>query len=285
MASIMAVNQSDFFRNADNQKIFVRGWVPGCDPIAVLYIVHGVAEHSGRYENLAVFLNENEIAVYSQDLVGHGKSDGDRVHIEDVQIYVRDVIQHIEIVKAKYSSDIPFFIMGHSMGGLVTTLFTIQRPDLIKGMVLSAPGIAYAAGILMRGFVRAVALVAPQLIIYNSDINDLSRDQDEICAYLEDPLTWKGGVKARWAVAIFDAQLQVAEGISTIKLPFITLHGTDDTMVDISSSQFLMDNAQSEDKTFECFQDGRHRLFSDLEHDRFKQVVIDWLKKHITSPQ
>ena len=52
--------------------------------------------------------------------VGHGKSDGDRVHIEDVQIYVRDVIQHIEIVKAKYSSDIPFFIMGHSMVSLIT---------------------------------------------------------------------------------------------------------------------------------------------------------------------
>ena len=52
--------------------------------------------------------------------VGHGKSDGDRVHIEDVQIYVRDVIQHIEIVKAKYSSNIPFFMMGHSMVSLIT---------------------------------------------------------------------------------------------------------------------------------------------------------------------
>ncbi|XP_065916459.1 monoacylglycerol lipase-like [Dysidea avara] len=136
-----------------------------------------------------------------------------------------------------------------------------------------------------HGIVRAVALVAPQLIVHSSGINGMSRNQDEIRAYLEDLLTWKGGVKARWAVAIFDAQFQVAEGISTIKLPFITLHGTDDTMVDISSSQFLFDNAQSEDKTFERFQDGRHRLISDLECDRFKQMVINWLKKHITSPQ
>ncbi|XP_065918739.1 monoglyceride lipase-like [Dysidea avara] len=120
------VNQSDFFQNADSQKIFVRSWVPDCDPVAVLYIVHGVAEHSGRYENLAALLNENEIAVYSQDLVGH--------------------------VKAKYSSNIPFFMMGHSMGGLVTTLFTIQRPDLINGVVLSAPALVHAAGAFLVCF-------------------------------------------------------------------------------------------------------------------------------------
>jgi len=68
---------------------------------------------------------------------------------------------------------------------------------------------------------------------------------------MEDPLIWRGGLKAGWVAAIFDAQLQVANGVSGIKLPFITLHGTADTMVDISSSQFLMDNTQSEDKTFE----------------------------------
>ena len=47
-------------------------------------------------------------------IVGHGKSDGDRVHIDDFQIYVRDVVQHIELLKAKYT-DIPVFLMGHSM--------------------------------------------------------------------------------------------------------------------------------------------------------------------------
>ena len=69
--------------------------------------------------------------------------------------------------------------------------------------------------------------------------------------YLEDPLVWHGGLKAAWATAVLDAQYQIANDISRIRLPFITIHGTDDRMVDIASSQFLFDNAQSKDKTFE----------------------------------
>lgn len=69
--------------------------------------------------------------------------------------------------------------------------------------------------------------------------------------YAEDPLVWHGGLKAGWATAVLDAQAQIASEVSRIKLPFITIHGTDDRMVDIASSKFLFDNAQSEDKTFE----------------------------------
>jgi len=68
---------------------------------------------------------------------------------------------------------------------------------------------------------------------------------------MEDTLIWRGGLKAGWIAAIFDAQLQIANEVSAIKLPFLTLHGTADTLVDVASSQFLMDNSQSEDKTFE----------------------------------
>ena len=73
----------------------------------------------------------------------------------------------------------------------------------------------------------------------------------QIRLILEDPLNWHGGVKAAWTSALFNAQTQLASGISRIKLPFITIHGTDDQLVNIASSQFLFDNAQSEDKTFE----------------------------------
>ncbi|XP_065916461.1 monoglyceride lipase-like [Dysidea avara] len=280
----MGDDESDFIRNADNQKIYVRSWVPSCDPVAVLYITHGVGEYGGRYEQLGVYLRDNNIAVHTQDFVGHGKSDGDRVHIDDFQIYVRDVVQHIELLKAKYTN-IPVFLMGHSMGGIVSTLFAIQRPELINGVVFSAPALLLGAGTFTRGLVRAVAYFVPQLVVRKSDPSVLTRDPDEIRNYMEDPLIWRGGLKAGWVTAIFDAQLQVANGVSAIKLPFITLHGTADTMVDISSSQFLMENTQSEDKTFERFEDGRHKLLVDLDRERFKQVILDWLNKHITSSQ
>ena len=69
---------------------------------------------------------------------------------------------------------------------------------------------------------------------------------------------WHGGVKAGWVTEMFDAQNEIGKEISTINLPFITIHGTGDTLVDISSSQFLYDNAQSEDKTFEVCKCGVH---------------------------
>lgn len=73
----------------------------------------------------------------------------------------------------------------------------------------------------------------------------------QVRACLEDPLTWHGGVKALWVTAMFNAQTQIANEVSKITLPFLTIHGTGDQMVDIASSQFLIDNAQSKDKTFE----------------------------------
>ena len=69
-------------------------------------------------------------------------------------------------------------------------------------------------------------------------------------------MTWHGGVKAAWTSALFNAQTQITNDVSRIKLPFITIHGTSDQMVNIASSQFLFDNAQSEDKTFEVLNDG-----------------------------
>ena len=70
-------------------------------------------------------------------------------------------------------------------------------------------------------------------------------------AYIDDPLVWHGGLKARWSASLFDAQDEIQSGVSSITLPFITIHGTGDTLVDIESSRFLYNRAQSEDKTFE----------------------------------
>ena len=71
-------------------------------------------------------------------------------------------------------------------------------------------------------------------------------------AYIDDPLVWHGGLKAKWSASLFDAQDEIERGISSITLPFITIHGTGDTLVDIESSRFLHNRAQSEDKTFEA---------------------------------
>lgn len=270
----------DYFHNADQDKIFTRCWKPSCEPVAVLFIAHGVGEHSGRYESLATLLNEHKYAVYSHDYVGHGNSSGERVHITTFQTYVRDIVQHIEMLKQSHT-DIPFFLLGHSMGGTVATLVAIQEPELFSGIVFSAPGLLYPVGPIKRGLTRIISYFAPQLQLTGSQVDTISRDPDEVRDYLEDPLVWHGGLKAAWATAVLDAQYQIANDISRIRLPFITIHGTDDRMVDIASSQFLFDNAQSKDKTFEQFKGGQHKLLADLERDRFKQVILDWLNKHI----
>ncbi|XP_065917776.1 monoglyceride lipase-like isoform X2 [Dysidea avara] len=274
---------SGSFLNQDGLTIFTRNWLADRNAKAVVFISHGITEHSGRFRKLATFLQERHFNVYSHDHVGHGQSEGARIHVDNYQTYVRDVMQHLEIIKTKHP-DLPLFVIGESMGGLITALTVIERPQLLTGVVLSAPTILDdRATSFQVTLLRIVACCLPHYEVLPENPYALSTLFEEVQERHNDPLVYHHGIKARWTMATINAQRLIQRRVPEIQIPFLTLHGTADLVVNISSSYFLMEHTKSEDKMIKVFEGSRHGIFHDKDQEQAKLVVLEWLNNHCNS--
>lgn len=232
---------------------------------ALLFIVHGYCEHCLFYNELAETLKEQGLYVFSHDHVGHGQSEGTRAHVGDFMEYVQDVFYHIELVKKKFPQK-PVFLLGHSMGGAVSILAAISKPNYFKGILLIGPLITpdkksatpwkIAAG-------KIAARFRPQMIVAKIDPLKVSRDAVYVKRYKEDPLVWHEGVKCGWGVAMLHALSQITSSFQDMTLPFIVLHGSEDTICELEGSQLLYDKAASKDKQIKIFDGAFHQIHND----------------------
>jgi acylglycerol lipase len=141
----------------------VREWIPDGDIKALMVLVHGMAEHSGRYERTGQLLAKAGFYVRSFDLVGAGGSGGRRWHVDDWAQYHDQVQRHVEWAKAQGG---PVVLMGHSMGGAVALGYLLSdrpQPDLA---VLSAPAMA-GGTTWQRAVAPVLAKVAPTMALPN----------------------------------------------------------------------------------------------------------------------
>ncbi|KAK2175997.1 hypothetical protein NP493_693g00014 [Ridgeia piscesae] len=255
-----------FFKNKNGYKIFGKYWYPKRkedeQPRGLVFIAHGVGEHCQRYDCIANPLTDNGFLVFSHDHVGHGKSEGVRVDIVHFTDYTNDVVQHVDLVKAKYPG-CPVFIIGHSMGGTIVVKTVLDNPDICRGIVLIAPSLQVDPNLVGPVKIFAVRLVsrcAPRLPVGRIDSETVCHDQAVIDDYDNDPLVWHGGLKARWGVCFFDTMDEIGERMSEIQCPLLNLHGDADKLTTLEGSQLLQDKAGSKDKTLKVIPGGYHEL-------------------------
>ncbi len=258
------------------QALHVTLWEPATSPTALLYLSHGVGEHMGRYDALASSLAAEGILVFGHDHVGHGQSEGDRVHIECYEQYVQDIIQTIEETKSQFAT-LPCYLMGHSMGGLIAGLVAIERQDWFKGLILSAPAVEIAASWFIQTVSKVVAFVAPQFGVKSIATDAISTIPEEVQAYVEDDRVYHGALKAKWASATLAAIAMFKEQVSRIELPLLLIHGTEDTLVPFSASEFVAANVTSQQIRFEKFDGSRHEVFHDKDQERAIATVKEWI--------
>eukprot|EP00118_Oscarella_pearsei_P002637 m.11107 g.11107 ORF g.11107 m.11107 type:complete len:298 (+) comp22978_c0_seq2:162-1055(+) len=277
--------------NADGKRLHEKIWAPGSgDPKAIVFVSHGLAEHVMCYDNMANALVEEGYLVVGHDHVGHGRSEGERVDCEDFHWYVRDVLQHVKIIKERYG-EIPIFNFGHSMGGTIALLALLEEPDLFRGTIVSAPFVITfdnEAPAYKRFLIRCVAKIAPQRELSSARPSKLillgqGRDPEVVKATLEDPLMWQGDMKARWAVCIFDASANLLSQLGDITGPVLVLHGSGDKLVNCEGAKLLHEKAQSKDKTLKIYDGYTHHLVR--EPEEFSSVVMkdmtEWLGAHL----
>ena len=267
----------------DGTTLFTRRWTPDLPTRAIVALVHGVHEHSGRYAYLASALMTRGIAVRALDLRGHGQSDGARGQVESFDDYVADVRPFVGEVVA--GADVPVFLMGHSMGGLVVAATVVARgTEGLAGVVLSSPALQVDAPPLLRRLAPHVARWFPDRAVTRVNLDHLSRDPTVARAYRDDPHTIKRGVLARLGFEIVTTADHVRQHPDAFDGPLYLFHGTQDRLTNPDGSRWLAAHAASDDVTLHIWEGFYHESLNEPERDEVIAALGDWLDAHIGVP-
>ncbi|MDI9565648.1 MAG: alpha/beta hydrolase [Chloroflexota bacterium] len=270
------------FKGVRDLSIYHQAWIPEHEIKAAILVVHGLGEHSGRYMNVVNHLVPQGYAIYGFDLPGHGKSEGVREFVKEFADYTHTVTAVFNIVKEK-QPDKPVFLLGHSMGGLISSYYLLDHSEDFRGAVISAPSVLVPD--FVTGFTvfagKLLSILAPKMGLIELDPNGVSRDPEVVQAYVNDPLVFHGKTTARLSAETLQAMMRVSEEVSRITVPLIILHGLADTLVNPNASQMLYDRASSEDKSIKLYDALYHEVFNEPEHEQVLGEVSAWLEAHL----
>ncbi len=259
--------------------LFRRSWV-AAEPERALVLVHGYAEHSGRYEHVGAWFARRGCAVHAYDQQGHGRSDGRRCHVRRFG----DFLDDLDLVRrsvAEAHPELPLFVVGHSMGGLVTAAYARERQPEVAGFALSAPALAVGEE-LSRGrlwLARLLRRVIPTLDIGSDlDPTGLSRDPTVVEAYVADPYVYRK-MTASLGAELLDAVARTAAGPGDVKAPMLLLHGEDDPMCPVAGSRTFYEGLGVEGSKLRTYPGLRHEIFNEPEQELVFEDLLSWLRE------
>lgn len=274
--------QEGYLKGVRDTDIYYQYWLPEGEPKAILLVIHGLAEHSGRYMNVVNFLVPSGYAVYGIDHIGHGKSDGKRVYVKRFQDYTKTLKNYFDMIR-EWQPEKPIFLIGHSMGGLISAAYLLEHQDELSGAVLSGPGIKVpdniSQAIIFVG--KMLSIITPKAGLIQMDAEGVSRDPAVVDAYVNDPLVYTGKITARLGAELLKAMQYVTDQAPKIRLPIMIVQGSDDKLVDPSGAQLLYDLVSSKDKTIKIYNGFYHEVFNEPEHEQVLNDVKTWIEAHL----
>lgn len=255
---------------------------PEGPPKAVAVVVHGYAEHMGRYHHVVDALNQHNYVVFMLDHRGHGESEGPRACIEKFGYFVDDLHLLVQKAQATYP-DLPLFMVAHSMGGLIGTLYAIGYESHLDGLVLSGPGLHVGDDVpnYMKSISKYLAKFVPNLPLVPKTDGVLSRDPEVERRFRADPLCYNGGLKTRMGYEFMIAAQQACDEMAQLSLPLLIMHGSEDKLTNPSGSEQLYRDAQSTDKTLKLWPDYFHEIFNDIGKEEVLAFMLEWLDKQV----
>jgi alpha-beta hydrolase superfamily lysophospholipase len=269
-------------RARGSSRLYRRAWLPGEPARAAILLVHGLGEHSGRYEYLARHCTGLGFAVHAIDHYGHGKSDGHPGYVERFSVYLDGVAALLNEVQAAHG-DSPVFLLGHSMGGLIAATFLLEQQDRFRTCVLSGPAFRSDAEppAFVMAFVRLLSAITPTVPLLGLDPAGVSRDPDVVKAYVADPLVHHGKLTARLIAEMSGAMRSALAHAKQIRLPLLVMHGDADVLTSPGGSQQLLDAVSSDDKTLQLYPGLYHEIFNEPEKDQALADMTAWLEAHL----
>jgi len=265
-------------------SIYFQYWQPETEPRALLLIVHGAGEHSTRYQQLAHYFTARGYAIATLDHPGHGKSEGRYGHVERFD----DFGATLEIFQRQLAADfaeLPFILVGHSMGGLISSLHLLQHQQDFVGCVMSGLAITTEVepGFLQLFLIRCLSLVAPGTGVLQLDPNGVSRDPAVVADYVNDPLINHGKMSARMVAELFSSMQRLQVAAPEITLPLLVLHGGEDAMTAPEGSRFFYNRVSSVDKTLKIYPGLFHEIFNEPQQEGVFGDMLAWCDQRLLS--
>jgi alpha-beta hydrolase superfamily lysophospholipase len=278
--------------SADGTRLHARRWLPPGAPRAVLAIVHGYAEHLGRYEHVAAYFAARGYAVYAVDLRGHGESEGARVRVRSFAEYLDDMDALLGYARAQHPGA-PLFVLGHSMGGAIVALSLVTRPADARGFLLSGPVLPNPQASLLKrigaAVVERIALVigriAPGFGLRTLDAAMVSRDPGVVARYDSDPLNYRGKVPAGTVAAMLRAVRAVERRVDRVTQPLLIAHGGADALASPDGSRWLYEHAPSADKTLRIYDGLYHEILNEPEQEQVMAEIASWMDARLAGDE
>jgi alpha-beta hydrolase superfamily lysophospholipase len=264
--------------------MYYQYWQPDEAPKAVILVVHGASEHSGRYQHFAGHFVNGGYAVAAFDNIGHGRSEGPPGYVRRFS----DFVESLDVFQKQVAEDFPGLtqiLLGHSMGGLISSLYLLTNQQLFAGCILSGPVIKTEPEppTLQLWLIRSLSLLLPKLGVLQLDANGVSRDPAEVERYVNDPLNYSGKLSARTVSELFKSMKYVQQNASVISLPMLLLHGGADVMASPEGSRFLDQHISSPDKTLRIYPGLFHEIFNEPEKEQVFGDMDSWLDRILAS--
>ena len=263
-------------------NLFYQYWLPDQDPKAVLMIVHGLAEHRGRYMNLVNYFIPRAYAVCGFDYRGHGKSEGPRGYVDRFSDYVSDVRAFFEKVHQDHTN-LKIFLVGHSMGATIAVTYAVQYQRDLAGLIISGVGLKPGASIspALKAIARLISRFSPKTGLTVLDASAISSDKAVVDAYVNDPLVYRGKISARLGAEMINTIDRLPSLMPQIKLPILIMHGTADRLCNPEGSQIVYNLVGSQDKTLKLYEGFYHEIFNEPEYKKVMADVETWLSAHL----
>jgi acylglycerol lipase len=267
---------------AGGLRIFFRSLRPKEKPRAFVVIVPGFNAHSGYYAWVAEQFAAMGLAVYVVDLRGRGNSDGERFYVENFEDYVRDVEAIVKVARSRESGS-PFFLLGHSAGGVVSCLYTLDHQAELAGLICESFAHELPAPDFALAVFKGLSHLAPHAHILHLPNERFSRDQKVLEAMNEDPLIAHETQPTRTMAALVRADERLKVEFPSITLPVLILHGTLDKTTRPSGSQHFYDRVGSADKMLKLYEGHFHDLLNDTDKGVVMRDIQDWIDARIAA--
>jgi len=267
-------SNTTFGQTRDGLTQLRRHW-PAESPRAAILLVHGIGEHSGRYEHVGAHLAANGFDTLGFDNRGFGQSGGRRAFVKGFAQYKNDVE---DLLKERRELGVPVVLFGHSLGGLICTDYLVggrPQPDLA---ILSAPALAAEVPAWQRAAAPTMGKIAPKLFLPSKIGGELlSRDPQVGIDYVNDPLIIAGATAA-FGRSFFRAMERANAGLARISVPTYVFHGGDDVLVPTACSEPLGELDLVTRKVWEGL---RHECMNEPEQGEVLTAVSDWVSSQL----
>ena len=268
---------SGHFQGAGGVRLFRQRWRPDGPARALVVNVHGLGDHSGLYPTLVEFLLARGFAVHAPDLRGNGRSPGPRAYIERWDEFREDLRRFLKVVREE-EPELPMFLLGNSLGGLIVLDFALHHPEGVRGVIAASPPLGrlgVPAPLIFLG--RIMSRVWPRFALQTGmDLTGLARDPTVVRTVLADPLFHRYGT-ARLSTEVVAAIARVQAGAPRLSLPVLVLHGGADRMVPPDGSRRFIGAVGASDRRLIEYPDAYHVLFADVGREQVLADLVTWI--------